>query len=81
MKNQLEELAVKAALQKEAVTGAETNLRLVQERLDGVTGQRREAFNLIGEKKRKIGLGFKPFLRKCLRLWSCFPDVTNRSDQ
>lgn len=81
LKNQLEELAVKAALQKEAVTGAETNLRLVQERLDGVTGQRREAFNLIGEKKRKIGLGFKPFLRKCLRLWSCFPDVTNRSDQ
>ena len=61
LKNQLEELATKATLQKEAVTGAETNLRLVQERLDGVTGQRREALNLIDEKKEKLVLDLNVF--------------------
>ena len=49
-KNQLQELATKVTLQKEAITSAETNQRLVQERLDGVIEQRRETLNLIDEK-------------------------------
>lgn len=61
LKNQLEELATKATLQKEAITGAETNLRLVQERLDGVIEQRREALNLIDEKKEKFALDSNAF--------------------
>lgn len=61
LKNQLEALAVKAELQKEAVTGAETNLRLVQERLDGVIEQRREALNLMDEKKEKLALDSNAF--------------------
>lgn len=73
LKNQLEELAVKAALQKEAVTGAETNLRLVQERLDGVTGQRREAFNLIGEKKEKLVLDLNLFYESVSGFGLAFP--------
>ena len=65
MKNQLEELAVKAALQKEAVTGAETNLRLVQERLDGVIEQRQEALNLIDEKKKNLPWIHTLFTKVC----------------
>ena len=61
LKNQLEELATKVTLQKEAITGAETNLRLVQERLDGVIEQRREALNLIDEKKEKFALDSNAF--------------------
>lgn len=65
LKNQLEELAVKAALQKEAVTGAETNLRLVQERLDGVIEQRQEALNLIDEKKKNLPWIHTLFTKVC----------------
>lgn len=61
LKNQLQELATKATLQKEAITSAETNLRLVQERLDGVIEQRREALNLIDEKKEKFALDSNAF--------------------
>lgn len=61
LKNQLQELATKVTLQKEAITGAETNLRLVQERLDGVIEQRREALNLIDEKKEKLALDSNAF--------------------
>lgn len=61
LKNQLQELVTKATLQKEAITGAEANLRLVQERLDGVTGQRRESLNLIDEKKEKFALDSNAF--------------------
>lgn len=61
LKKQLEELATKVTLQKEAITGAETNLRLVQERLDGVIEQRREALNLIDEKKEKFALDSNAF--------------------
>lgn len=61
LKNQLEELATKATLQKEAVTGAETNLRLVQERLDGVIEQRQEALKLIDEKKKKFAMDSNAF--------------------
>lgn len=61
LKNQLEALAVKAELQKEAVTGAETNLRLVQERLDGLIEQRQEALKLIDEKKKKFAMDSNAF--------------------
>ena len=61
LKNQLQELATKATLQKEAITSAETNQRLVQERLDGVIEQRREALNLIDEKKEKLALDLNAF--------------------
>lgn len=61
LKNQLEELATKVTLQKETITSAETNLRLVQERLDGVIEQRREALNLIDEKKEKFALDSNAF--------------------
>lgn len=61
LKNQLQELSTKATLQKEAITGAEANLRLVQERLDGVIEQRREALNLIDEKKEKFALDSNAF--------------------
>ena len=61
LKNQLEELATKVTLQKEAITSAETNLRLAQERLDGVIEQRREALNLIDEKKEKFALDSNAF--------------------
>lgn len=61
LKNQLEELATKVTLQKEAITGAETNLRLVQERLDGVIEQRRQALNLMDEKKEKFALDSNAF--------------------
>lgn len=61
LKNQLQELATKATLQKEAITSAETNLRLVQERLDGVIEQRREALNLMNEKKEKFALDSNAF--------------------
>lgn len=61
LKNQLQELATKVTLQKEAITGAETNLRLVQERLDGVIEQRREALNLMDEKKEKLALDLNAF--------------------
>ena len=61
LKNQLQELATKATLQKEAITSAETNQRLVQERLDGVIEQRREALNLIDEKKEKFALDSNAF--------------------
>ena len=60
-KNQLQELATKVTLQKEAITSAETNQRLVQERLDGVIEQRREALNLIDEKKEKFALDSNAF--------------------
>lgn len=61
LKKQLEDLATKVMLQKEAITGAETNPRLVQERLDGVIEQRREALNLIDAKKEKFALDSKAF--------------------
>lgn len=61
LKNQLEALAVKAELQKEAVTGAETNLRQVQERLDGLIEQRQEALKLIDEKKKKFAMDSNAF--------------------
>ena len=61
LKNQLQELATKATLQKEAITSAETNQRLVQERLDGVIEQRREALNLMDEKKEKFALDSNAF--------------------
>ena len=61
LKNQLEELATKVTLQKEAITGAEINLRLVQERLDGVIEQRRQALNLMDEKKEKFALDSNAF--------------------
>ena len=61
LKNQLEEIATKVTLQKEAITSVETNQRLVQERLDGVTGQRRESLNLIDEKKEKLVLDLNVF--------------------
>ena len=61
LKNQLQELATKATLQKEAITSAETNQRLVQERLDGVIEQRRETLNLIDEKKEKFALDSNAF--------------------
>lgn len=61
LKNQLQELVTKATLQKETIMGAETNLRLVQERLDGVIEQRREALNLLDEKKEKFALDSNAF--------------------
>ena len=61
LKKQLEELATKVTLQKEVITRSETNLRLVQERLDGVIEQRREALNLIDEKKEKFALDSNAF--------------------
>lgn len=61
LKNQLQELATKATLQKEAITSAETNQRLVQERLDGVIEQRQEALNLIDEKKKKFAMDSNAF--------------------
>lgn len=61
LKNQLQELATKVTLQKEVITRSETNLRLVQERLDGVIEQRREALNLIDEKKEKFALDSNAF--------------------
>lgn len=61
LKNQLEEIATKATLQKEAITSVETNRRLVQERLDGVIEQRQEALNLIDEKKKKFAMDSNAF--------------------
>lgn len=61
LKNQLEEIATKATLQKEAITSVETNQRLVQERLDGVIEQRQEALNLIDEKKKKFAMDSNAF--------------------
>ena len=73
LKNQLQELATKATLQKEAITGAEANLRLVQERLDGVIEQRREALNLIDEKKEKFALDSNAFYESVSRFGLALP--------
>lgn len=73
LKNQLQELATKATLQKEAITSAETNQRLVQERLDGVIEQRREALNLIDEKKEKFALDSNAFYESVSRFGLALP--------